>query len=789
MCYNVRYESDEQRRLELIDSFKCIKNLGPFKSIERIPLARTTLIFAENGSGKTMLSEMFRSLANNEPDLVAGRARLGEDKEPLIVLGQHGDGKVLSWNPAGWKGGRPKIAVFNDGFVDANVYSGLEVGATHRQGLHSVVIGEEGVRKASAYADAQKRGEDAQAKMNEASKRIHAAVPGVKDVDGYCDKPVPHDVEEKIKFYERQVALAKKASEIEHRSELQPLELPELQHEQLLKVLSGGIPQVTGEAVKRVSAHLDGLKRGWDGCEAWVHEGWTHTERDGDCPYCGQSLTNSQLASDFADYFEDAYVNFKGEIASFGANFDNHNSEGRRRAFDQQASKLAKLREKWGKDGLESEGEFRFKESEIVKDWQAFAEGASRALAQKEAAPLESANLDQESEAALDRLNDALAIVVSENRLIPDMNLKIRSLKQSAVKSDLKELEEDLAHLGRLRQRNTEEVAIACQEYVEARSERKEAQNESKRLNRELNEYREGIFQEYGDKVNRYLSDFGARFQLAEFVGISRRGGGSSRYEIVVNNQGVEVASENLPVNNPSFKNMLSGGDRTALALAFFFASLDHRSDLGETVVVIDDPLSSLDDGRRQETIDNISSLADSTGQLIVLSHDSDFLCALSVNTPDRVSWHPTKLVTKEPMPGVFETYFDEWDIEQARLSVAEARVLSMSRYLKEGVGEPLAIAAEIRDLLESYICLVYRDEVERPDVIKNFTQKCRSRLGKPNELLGRAALTELKRLNKYSRQYHHPGNQALPNEVELKGMVRRTLRFCRGQRDLTPST
>lgn len=40
----------------MIDSFKCIKNLGPFKAVHDVKLAKNTLIFAENGRGKTMLT-------------------------------------------------------------------------------------------------------------------------------------------------------------------------------------------------------------------------------------------------------------------------------------------------------------------------------------------------------------------------------------------------------------------------------------------------------------------------------------------------------------------------------------------------------------------------------------------------------------------------------------------------------------------------------------------------------------------------------------------------------------
>ena len=59
---------------------------------------------------------------------------------------------------------------------------------------------------------------------------------------------------------------------------------------------------------------------------------------------------------------------------------------------------------------------------------------------------------------------------------------------------------------------------------------------------------------------------------------------------------------------NP-FGTVLSTGDRNTLALAFFFASLQARASLDDAIVVIDDPASSLDDGRAFATVQEIRGL------------------------------------------------------------------------------------------------------------------------------------------------------------------------------------
>ena len=60
------------------------------------------------------------------------------------------------------------------------------------------------------------------------------------------------------------------------------------------------------------------------------------------------------------------------------------------------------------------------------------------------------------------------------------------------------------------------------------------------------------------------------------------------------------TTSENL--SEPSFRNTLSAGDKSTLALALFLAKLNADPALNETIVVLDDPFTSLDSFRRQFT-------------------------------------------------------------------------------------------------------------------------------------------------------------------------------------------
>ena len=62
----------------MINRFRLVRNIGQFDNVNATAhvFQRLTLIYAENGVGKTTLSALLRSLALNRPDLILERHRL-----------------------------------------------------------------------------------------------------------------------------------------------------------------------------------------------------------------------------------------------------------------------------------------------------------------------------------------------------------------------------------------------------------------------------------------------------------------------------------------------------------------------------------------------------------------------------------------------------------------------------------------------------------------------------------------------------------------------------------------
>ena len=774
MCYNVRYESDEQWRLELIDSFKCIKDLGPFKAVRDVKLAKNTLIFAENGRGKTMLSETLRSIATDQPDLVLGRARLGADGgEPVVVFCQSGEGKDLVWTRAGWSDGKPQMAVFNDGFVEANVYSGLEVSASQLQGLHSVAVGEDGVQKAQSY---RKSGSDVTAARDTKdgiAKAIQNRIGNEFKAEDFVGwEPCP-DIDTRIAKNQAALKVALNADQIRQRSKLKRLPTPRPDLDMIRNTLTSSIDDMTADVSRKVQTHLSKL---WDSAESWVNTGWSNAGSHDTCPYCGQSLANSQLVALFKHYFGDRYQDAKNEIARVLNGFNSDNGESARLAFMAVANENSQLLGQWKSDGLKVPHTTAFDAEAFIGAWQELTAAIIEALKKKLGAPMDSVNLDQEAREAVDRFQISVSSIESENNNVVALNTEIDRVKAKSEQGDVGDLRREARRLECLKLRVAPEMIKMCSDYQSARSAWEVAKNTRDDRRKEMSEHNESAFHRYGAAINRHLDRFNVGFRVGEFKGVSPGGVVTSEFVVVINDKDVRLKPAD---GSASFSNTLSGGDRTALALAFFFASLDERPNLKETVVVIDDPLSSLDAGRRERTVNSIGSYANDAGQLIALSHDASFLCELlrTLQGIKRVTGLSVRFGGKA-------SNIVEWNLDDACRRDEEARGIRMQRFVD---GEERATALLYRDIryhLEGYLTIAFPGNFAAGSSIGDFLDihKREDRSYGQTPLGSKDRVDALRELHRYSSDRSHLNIVPDSEEIELRSFVRQTLEFCRGQ-------
>src|SRR5205809_3307328 len=118
-----------------------IKNVGRFKSCTAagdVAFRHFTLVFGENGRGKTTFCAILRSLATGNPQFIIGRRTLGSAGLPEIQL-LSSNGNLIFRNGA-WNTVFPNIAIFDGTYVSENVFAGDVVDTEHRRNLYRVII-------------------------------------------------------------------------------------------------------------------------------------------------------------------------------------------------------------------------------------------------------------------------------------------------------------------------------------------------------------------------------------------------------------------------------------------------------------------------------------------------------------------------------------------------------------------------------------------------------------------------------------------------------------------------
>jgi wobble nucleotide-excising tRNase len=237
--------------------------------------------------------------------------------------------------------------------------------------------------------------------------------------------------------------------------------------------------------------------------------------------------------------------------------------------------------------------------------------------------PVEDAVVTAKGSAALARVEACLA---SYNIAVETINAATKTA-QSALTMTEDDAKLDVTNAKRrLARIDDPGVQRRIEEYLAASRRDDRAKNARKVTQKKLKDANGAAAGHYHVRVNYYLERFGVSARITRPTNSMTGNAGSSDYSLVIRGEAVSRGRGPGASSAPNFRNTLSTGDKTTLALAFFLAKLDHDGTLNHKVVVFDDPLASHDSHRRGKTVEAIKELCGRCLQLIVLSHDEYFL-------------------------------------------------------------------------------------------------------------------------------------------------------------------
>ena len=565
----------------MLKSLQLLRNIGQFDSVDSaatIPLARLTLVYAENGRGKTTFAAVLRSLATGDPIPITERRRLAAQHPPHVVLDCDGGPPHAIFENGAWNRTLPDIVVFDDLFVDRNVYSGLAVDADHRQNLHEFVLGTQGVTLNRQLQQSIVRIEEHNATLGAKAAAIPAAERGPLSVGDFCVLAARTDIDSAIQETERNLAAAREQDSVRDTPVFNALSLPAFDVAAINRILSEDLPSLDAAAAALVQGHVAGLGAGG---ETWVNEGMRHLSHSAaaataaTCPFCSQDLAGSPVITHYRNYFSAAYADLRRRIYEALEGMNRAHAGDVPAAFEREIRVAVERRQFWSR--FCDVPDLAIDTAAIVRDWRAAREAVTSVLGAKQAAPLDPMRLTEGAREAVAGYEAHRQQIATIGDSLEEANNAIRVIKEQAVTANAETIGGDLARLRAVKARHAPAVAPLCDEYLTEKAAKEQTERQRDRARVALDQYKTSVFPAYQTAVNLYLQRLNAGFRLDRVTSAYTRGGPGCTYSVIINNTPVAVAGGTASQGEPSFRNTLSSGDRNALALAFFFASLDRE--------------------------------------------------------------------------------------------------------------------------------------------------------------------------------------------------------------------
>ncbi len=548
---------------------------------------RFNLIYGWNGSGKTTLSRLFRDLEARRSPTVA--------QTTFSINGQDVSGDYFAQVML-------PIRVFNRDFVMDSVFP---VGGGDVPPIF--VVGKESVEKQKEADRLKTNRAEAQAKLESARSANQG---DEKSLDKFCiDRAKvikdalrssgwnPYNNYDKSTFRDRvqkmsidNDAATQQLSEVvreklisQHRASPKPKVQVLTYQLPVFRPLDEDVTALLSTTV--VSAAIQSLKEDPE-LSAWVHQGLgLHQERNAPrCLFCEQVMSKDRMAL--------IEAHFNAEYEQFIKRLDDKTTE--IQAASKAASELALPNRAELYDDLAEEYELATAALRNALDaTKRFLESLAQVLSEKRKRAFERIAMNvvvpDVDPAVVDHLNDAVG---KHNQACDEFQSRI-SIARERLEAD--HVAGDLDEFLRLRDavRNSEIMVN------DASAEMKRLAGEISRLEREIVEHRQPA-EELNEDLQKYL--------------------GHDELHLEIKDSGYTLMRHGAPAQE------LSEGEMTALALLYFLKSLrDRRFELEKGVVVLDDPVSSLDANALYLAFGFIRERTKEAAQLFIFTHNFTF--------------------------------------------------------------------------------------------------------------------------------------------------------------------
>ncbi len=576
--------------MNLIKRIPTIKGIGVFKDFSwpdtLNEFQRYNIIYGLNGSGKTTLSNILRSLELKRVDegKFVVQTSAGEATESKLI----GNATI------------PKIKVFNRDFVSQCVFTPTDTC------LPIFVFGEDSAKKKMQIENQRTRASQLQLELDEITKSKNRDITELDEIKRLGAVRIKEQLRSSgtdnqfnnynKAFYAEKLASFRRAGQ--RPKSLNPEEekscrertgrqfKPSLQKPFGASIDLNALTIHTSAVLARtvISEVIASLKEK-PAINSWVELGLKiHTESGEEiCNFCKGPIT-TQRKEELTKHFSKEYVAMIEDITRLKSQIDQGLSDIDVTELPDSARLYEDLQVEYN-----AEVENVRKQRMAVK---LFMSKCSELLQQKQSNPFNELRLESKAPEAI--------TFTKVNELIERHNSRSENF-QHAVQEARRTIEEHIISQDYDRVNRLEsEIEHKTSRITELQTRVDEANNLAVRLDLEIKEHRRPA-----ERINTDLASYLGRKDIA----------------LTVEDNGYRITRNGVTATK------LSEGEKTALAIIYFLNSLDDRDfKTSEAVVVIDDPVSSLDSNAMFYAHSYIISRTRDAGQLFICTHNFSLL-------------------------------------------------------------------------------------------------------------------------------------------------------------------
>jgi wobble nucleotide-excising tRNase len=221
-------------------------------------------------------------------------------------------------------------------------------------------------------------------------------------------------------------------------------------------------------------------------------------------------------------------------------------------------------------------------------------------------------------------ITEATALVDSYNKIVQRINSKVKQLKDDANNGNLetkkseaekaiKTLKDDIFYI------DNKEIFVNYFKAMDQEKKNKEVVDSLEKIYQVMKtkivEEFNTFIKDYFSVIKDFVKEISPSMEILEVAGE----GSYNR-----NNREPALCGFRIEYNGQDCSNSLSEGEKQVIALAFFFAHIKKETNKNK-IIILDDPITSFDTGKRKSTADLIQREAKDFDQLFVFTCDPLF--------------------------------------------------------------------------------------------------------------------------------------------------------------------